>query len=491
MSTTSNKDIPSFNIAMNVSELSRICPTLKDASALSQTELISRLTDSCRYDRLEPPNPVNASGEIEPVDVYARFYIHSLRDLDSSDLQFTLQGLLQMRYSDPRLAFAEYAPNRKQPIVGEASLRDSLWVPHIFLTNEQSSNVLGTNEKDMLTSVYPDGTVLISFRIQATLYCWMNFQKFPFDNQNCTTVLESWMYNTSMLLLHWEPENPISFHSQLQLTEYDLDGFVCNESISVSNAFTMSHGALEGNYSALSFSVLLTREIGYYMIDYFVPSMMIVMISWVSFWLQADQTPARTTLGCTTLLSFITLSLSQENNLSKVSYVTMAEVWFLVCTFFIFGSLIEFAFVNTVWRRNNNLELKKRTTKYIVRSTFVPKVKRSSRSCKRSVSTLSSCNKVCSSGNQKNTVITIETPIIIGDSLCRENSALSLEDSNSSIGSSSTAALTEKPAEKPLQTFATMTPKEVSLWIDRKMRFIFPLAFIVFNALFWTLVYCL
>ncbi|XP_034488175.1 glycine receptor subunit alpha-4 [Drosophila innubila] len=494
VSSDSASGNPSLNSTTNLSEDSKDnCSSLMNANSLSQTELIARITDSCRYDRMEPPIRVNDNGEIEPVDVYARFYINALKDLDSSDLQFLLQGLLQLRYFDPRLAFAKYAPSRQQPVVGESALREKLWVPHIFLSNEQSSNVLGTNEKDLLTSVYPDGTVLISFRLQATLYCWMNFQKFPFDDQNCTTILESWMYNTSMLQLHWETTNPITFHSQLQLTEYDLDGYVCNESVSVSDEFTMSHGALVGNYSALSFSVLLTREVGYYIIDYFVPSMMIVAISWVSFWLQADQTPARSMLGCSTLLSFITLSLSQENNLSKVSYVTMSEVWFLVCTFFIFGSLMEFAFVNTIWRRNNNLELKKRTTKYIVRSTFVPKLKRNPRSFSRSHSTISSCNKICGSNqNNNNTVITIETPIIIGDGLSRENSTISLEDNNASISSGSTAQLTETPqAEKPPQTFATMTPKEVSLWIDRKMRFVFPLAFIVFNALFWTLVYCL
>ncbi|KAH8381338.1 hypothetical protein KR093_002828, partial [Drosophila rubida] len=469
------------------------CPSLLDGNSLSQTELITRLTDSCRYDRMEAPISVNRDGEIEPVAVYARFYINALKDLDSSDLQFLLQGLLQLRYFDSRLAFASYAPSRQQPVVGESALREKLWVPHIFLSNEQSSNILGTDEKDLLTSIYPDGTVLISFRVQATLYCWMNFQKFPFDQQNCTTILESWMYNTSMLQLHWEPNNSVSFHSQLQLTEYDLDGYVCNESVTVSDELSMSHGALVGNYSALSFSVLLSREVGYYIIEYFVPSMMIVAISWVSFWLQADQTPARSMLGCSTLLSFITLSLSQENNLSKVSYVTMSEVWFLVCTFFIFGSLMEFAFVNTIWRRNNNLELKKRTTKYIVRNTFVPKqMRRNPRSFNRSQSTMSGCNKVCGS-SPNNTVITIETPIIIGaDLLSRENSASSLEDGSSSLSSSSTAQLTDaQQAEKPPQTFATMTPKEVSLWIDRKMRFVFPLAFIVFNALFWSLVYCL
>lgn len=93
--------------------------------------------------------------------------------------------------------------------------------------------------------------------------------------------------------------------------------------------------------------------------DYFLPSMMIVAISWVSFWLQADQSPPRIMLGTSTMLTFITLASAQGKTLPKVSYIKVSEVWFLGCCLFIFGSLVEFAFVNTIWRRKKNIELKK------------------------------------------------------------------------------------------------------------------------------------
>lgn len=116
---------------------------------------------------------------------------------------------------------------------------------------------------------------------------------------------------------------------------------------------------LAGNYSSLSFTVHLAREMGFYLMDYFLPSIMIVSISWVSFWLQADQSPPRIMLGTSTMLTFITLASAQGKMLPKVSYIKVSEVWFLGCCLFIFGSLVEFAFVNTIWRRKNNVELKK------------------------------------------------------------------------------------------------------------------------------------
>jgi hypothetical protein len=105
--------------------------------------------------------------------------------------------------------------------------------------------------------------------------------------------------------------------------------------------------------------VHLQREMGFYLLDYFIPSIMIVAISWVSFWLQADQSAPRIMLGTSTMLTFITLASAQGKTLPKVSYIKASEIWFLGCTAFIFGSLVEFAFVNTIWRRKNNVELKK------------------------------------------------------------------------------------------------------------------------------------
>ncbi len=39
-----------------------------------------------------------------------------------------------------------------------------------------------------------------------------------------------------------------------------------------------------GDYVRLYFEVLLVRSIGFYMMNIFIPSILIVIISWVSFW---------------------------------------------------------------------------------------------------------------------------------------------------------------------------------------------------------------
>lgn len=52
-----------------------------------------------------------------------------------------------------------------------------------------------------------------------------------------------------------------------------------------------------GNYSALTVRFDLAREVGHYIMDYFVPSILLVVVSWVTFWLDPNAVPGRTTLG--------------------------------------------------------------------------------------------------------------------------------------------------------------------------------------------------
>ncbi|ETN86287.1 hypothetical protein NECAME_16426 [Necator americanus] len=62
-----------------------------------------------------------------------------------------------------------------------------------------------------------------------------------------------------------------------------------------------------GEYSRLVSYFLFKRNIGFYIIQIYLPSILIVVISWVSFWLSRDATPARVALGVTTVLTMTTL----------------------------------------------------------------------------------------------------------------------------------------------------------------------------------------
>lgn len=60
---------------------------------------------------------------------------------------------------------------------------------------------------------------------------------------------------------------------------------------------------------------------GYYLIQMYIPSLLIVILSWVSFWINMDAAPARVALGITTVLTMTTQSSGSRASLPKVRHL--------------------------------------------------------------------------------------------------------------------------------------------------------------------------
>lgn len=55
--------------------------------------------------------------------------------------------------------------------------------------------------------------------------------------------------------------------------------------------------ALSGNYTRLVLQFELRRNVLYFILETYVPSTFLVVLSWVSFWISLDSVPARTCIG--------------------------------------------------------------------------------------------------------------------------------------------------------------------------------------------------
>ncbi|XP_050432889.1 pH-sensitive chloride channel 2-like isoform X2 [Adelges cooleyi] len=471
------------------------CSDNKTADGDSRVEMLMWLTDPCRYDRLTRPMPENESG---PTRVWARVYVYFLGSVEAQQLHFTAHVLIRYRWRDSRLVHS----SSKSAIQGENKLKERVWTPHVYIVNEHDSNIMGSGRQDILVTVQPDGTVLYSARLKVSLLCMMNLQKFPFDEQTCPLILESWSYNNTHLELLWEHVSPAVVNSNLRMTEYNLVSIWTNATVSEYALMPSSseessgndseyssiaiehvhyYGKFAGNYSQLRVYFELEREVGHYIMDYYVPSILLVVVSWVSFWLDPNAVPGRTTLGTSTMLTFITLSRNTGSSLPKVSYIKATEIWFIVCTMFIFGSLVEFAFVNTIWRRKKNVELKKVNSKHILKSTLTPQMQRKSSSVDSGIDKFGSNLGV--NGHSKGSRRATR----------RTRSMLSVADSNESIVCTDPQPLEDVTIRVPNMNenrnvgggLFTMTPQEIAQWIDRRSRVAFPVTFLVFNCFYW------
>ncbi|XP_052077996.1 glycine receptor subunit alphaZ1-like [Mytilus californianus] len=87
------------------------------------------------------------------------------------------------------------------------------------------------------------------------------------------------------------------------------------------------------------------------MLEIFIPDMLIVITSWVSFWLHPLAVPGRISLGAITVLTMSSQGSAARLNAPQVSYPKAIDVWTLFQAMFVFAALIEFSVVNVLARR--------------------------------------------------------------------------------------------------------------------------------------------
>ena len=116
---------------------------------------------------------------------------------------------------------------------------------------------------------------------------------------------------------------------------------------------------LIGKFTCLEVVFKFKRRLGYYLFHTYVPTCLIVIMSWISFWIKPEAVPARVTLGVTSLLTLSTQHANSQKSLPPVSYIKAIDVFMSGCTVFVFLSLMEYALVNIVMGDIADIEKKK------------------------------------------------------------------------------------------------------------------------------------
>ncbi|KAL3174199.1 hypothetical protein MRX96_041356 [Rhipicephalus microplus] len=102
----------------------------------------------------------------------------------------------------------------------------------------------------------------------------------------------------------------------------------------------------EGPFAMLLVSFQLKRHMGYFLIEVYAPCTLLVVLSWVSFWINREATADRIALGVTTILTMTFLALESRNDLPKVPYCTALDYYVAIGFGFVFATIVEFAIVH-------------------------------------------------------------------------------------------------------------------------------------------------
>ncbi|CAD6184816.1 unnamed protein product [Caenorhabditis auriculariae] len=333
-----------------------ICTLVAEAWAkrkLKEQEIIQRVLKD--YDWRVRPRGLNTSWPDTggPVLVTVNIYLRSISKIDDVNMEYSSQFTFREEWVDARLAYGRYEDDDTEvpPFVVLAtsekcrSKPTNLDARHVFFQNEKKLDGISSTNPTFLIRIHKDGSILYSVRLSLVLSCPMSLEFYPLDRQNCLIDLASYAYTTQDIKYEWKSTNPVQQKEGLwqSLPSFELQDVLTDYCTSKTNT---------GEYSCLRTRMVLRREFSYYLLQLYIPSFMLVIVSWVSFWLDKDSVPARVTLGVTTLLTMTTQSSGINAKLPPVSYTKAIDVWIGVCLAFIFGALLEFALVNYAARKD-------------------------------------------------------------------------------------------------------------------------------------------
>ncbi|KAM7012071.1 gamma-aminobutyric acid receptor subunit beta-3 isoform 2-T2 [Tautogolabrus adspersus] len=424
-----------------------------------------------------------------PVAVGMSIDVASIDMVSEVNMDYTLTMYFQQYWRDKRLAYMGIPLN----LTLDNRVADQLWVPDTYFLNDKKSFVHGVTVKNRMIRLHPDGTVLYGLRITTTAACMMDLRRYPLDEQNCTLEIESYGYTTDDIEFYWKGgDTAVTGVTRIELPQFSIVDYKL-----VSRNVVFSTGA----YPRLSLSFKLKRNIGYFILQTYMPSILITILSWVSFWINYDASAARVALGITTVLTMTTINTHLRETLPKIPYVKAIDMYLMGCFVFVFLALLEYAFVNYIFFGRGPQMQKKLAEKALKANSDWEKNEKA----KHTEQGLQGLSPVDTPGNILLTTLEIHNEV--GENEITTTVTETHNSSSSSTLYDNSGVLYRKPS-RPCESARSSVdrnafPRKPRLRrrssqlkikipdltdvnaIDRWSRIIFPFSFSLFNVIYW------
>jgi hypothetical protein len=250
-----------------------------------------------------------------PIEVQTGLKILRISAVDSANENFSVVGSFRMDWTDPRLAFSPDSCNCSVKLYTDKEVDrflvdvGSRWPAFTFF------NQLGNRWiSNRAAAIWPDGSARYAESFNTTFQADFDFRQYPFDTQTFPIFLD---------LLY-----PTAVYTMTELPGYSgidpahgEDEFIISDLTAAASTVTPS--AADDPVSRLTFSFSAPRHLNYYVLQVFLPIVLIILISWFTFFLR-DYT-RRIEAAAANILLFIAFSWSLASNYPRLGYLTFLD----------------------------------------------------------------------------------------------------------------------------------------------------------------------
>lgn len=286
----------------------------------------------------------------QPIVVQVGFLMDQIIEVNQQEEYYSIVGSLQAEWTDPELAYSPDTCQCKEKLLRDEDFLDFVadegivW-PAFTIFNQQGRRFA----QNSLAVIYPEGHVLYFERFTTTIQAPdFDYRSYPFDKQEFFIHVDSLIPEEYYVYALLEGFSGIG-------ENLGLDEWIITE--------TDAYISSQEYGSRYTFSFEAHRQLNYYLIRIFIPLGLIILVTWVTFFLKDYM--RRIEFTAANLLLFIAFNFTLGDDLPPLGYVTFAD-GIMMATFVISALAVVF---NVVLRRlaiTERKSLAERIDKYTI-----------------------------------------------------------------------------------------------------------------------------
>lgn len=283
------------------------------------------------------PEAVRPAAETGATRIAVGGWLADVSKIDSSAQTFTANLFFTLSWRDPSLAHG-------QPGVKQYNLKD-IWHPNWMAANAASKLEASFPE---IAEVAGDGTVYVRQRYLGAFAESLDLRAFPFDRATFRIHFVSvgqrpheLQFVPNEALVAAGMPSGAGFAKELTLQDWRVTGFTARPlPYQVAPGFDVAGYAFEFQAERLQ---------QHYIIKVIIPLLLIVMMSWMVFWIDKSLGNSQISVGVTSMLTLIAYRFAIGNEVPKLPYLTVLDAFILVSTVLVFLALIEVIVTTAMW----------------------------------------------------------------------------------------------------------------------------------------------
>ena len=253
-------------------------------------------------------------------DVEVKIYLIDIDGVDNVEQSFMANLTLVMQWHDPEQA-------HQGPDSIEKNLKD-IWHPRLQILNQQ--RLVKTFPESV--EVRPDGQVIHRQRLWGSFSQPLNLRDFPFDKQRLEVQVGNISFGTQKISLSASPDSGISDNLTIpdwKILQWD---FAAKE-LKFDNEMSPLPGMV--------FSMEVERDTNYFKYKVILPLILIVMMSWLVFWIDASLTGSQISVAVTAMLTMIAYRFALAGMIPRLPFLTTMDFFVIASTIMVFLAMVE------------------------------------------------------------------------------------------------------------------------------------------------------